>query len=656
MALTHSGPDSEMPPGINERQRADMKHIIIGTAGHVDHGKTCLTKALTGINTDRLKEEQKRGITIENGFAQLTLPNGQEASIVDVPGHERFIRNMLVGASGMDVVLLVVAADEGFMPQTREHLGILSLLGVKSGIIVVTKIDMVEQEWLEAMLEEIRENVEGTFLENAPMIPVCAYTGQGIDELKAQIISLVDGAEEKSHIRPFRLPVDRVFTVDGFGTVVTGTLVEGTVKTGETVTIYPCGEKARIRGIQSHDRSIDQAAAGMRAALNLIGLDRHGIRRGDTVAKPDSMTLSSCLDVQIKMLNDAPFSLKSGTKVHFYHDTSELLCKARLLDTETLDAGQQGFAQLLFDQPLAVRNGDHFILRFFSPTVTIGGGVLLDVDAAPHKRRSEAVLDNLRTRASGSPEEVVLRVLEKGTALKHKELAQACALTEGELDAVLSPILDYGTVLKLGQRYLLLSSAEALWNDMRKMLKTYHQQYPLQVGMNLSELRSRLASKSPAYITDDLVSCFTRDGRLRLENSVVALPDFQADYTPESAVIRERVLALYDGYGFQPDTAELAETALGVDPKELSQVIARMRFDGELVSLSPQLLVDRAHYDLARHTMLDLFAQKPELGLTEFRDALGISLKFARAFLEHWDGIGITRRTEGNTRVLLKQK
>ena len=253
-----------------------------------------------------------------------------------------------------------------------------------------------------------------------------------------------------------------------------------------------------------------------------------------------------------------------------FHDTSELLCKARLLDAETLEAGQQGFAQLLFDQPLAVRNGDHFILRFFSPTVTIGGGVLLDVDAALHKRRSSAVLDNLRARASGSPDEVVLRVLEKGTAPKHKELAQACALTEEELDAVLSPILERGTVLKLGQRYLLLSSVEALWNYTREMLKAYHQQYPLQVGMNLNEMRSRLGSKSPVYITDDLISCFTRDGRLRLENSVVALPDFEAAYTPESAAIRAQVLALYDGYGLQPDTAEHAEAALGVDPKVLS--------------------------------------------------------------------------------------
>lgn len=633
-----------------------MKHIIIGTAGHVDHGKTCLTKALTGVNTDRLKEEQKRGITIENGFAHLTLPNGQEASIVDVPGHERFIRNMLVGASGMDVVLLVVAADEGFMPQTREHLGILSLLGVKSGIIVVTKIDMVDQEWLEAMMEEIRENVQGTFLENAPMIPVSAYTGQGIDALKAQISSLVDGAEEKNHTRPFRLPVDRVFSVDGFGTVVTGTLVEGTIKIGEEVLVYPCGEKARVRGIQNHDKPIDQAVAGMRTALNLIGLGRHGVRRGDTVAKPDSMVLSTCLDVQIEMLLSTPFSLKSGTKVHFYHDTSEILCKVRLLDTKILEAGQRGFAQLLFDQPLAVKNGDHFILRFLSPMVTIGGGTLLDVEAKPHKHRNPIVLDNLRARASGTPDDVMLRVLEKKTALKHRELAQACALTEEELDPVLSPFLEKGTVLKLGQRYLLLSSVEKLWEATQEILSAYHRQYPLQVGMNLNELRSRLASKSPTYIADDLISYFARTDRLHLENGVVALPDFKAVYTPESAAIRKQVLALYDGYGFQPDTTEHAEATLGVDPEALSQVMTRMRFDGELVSLSPQLLVDQAHYELAKQTMLRLFAEKPELGLTEFRDALGISLKFARAFLEHWDSGGITRRTEGNVHILLKRK
>lgn len=633
-----------------------MKHIIIGTAGHVDHGKTCLTKALTGVDTDRLKEEQKRGITIENGFARLTLPNGQEASIVDVPGHERFIRNMLVGASGMDVVLLVVAADEGFMPQTREHLGILSLLGVKSGVIVVTKADMVEEEWLEAMLEEIREEARGSFLENAPMIPVSAYTGQGIEELKERIMALVDGAEEKSRLRPFRLPVDRVFTVDGFGTVVTGTLMEGSVKTGETVCVYPGGEKVRVRGIQSHDQTLGQATAGMRAALNLIGLDRRGVQRGDTVAKPDSMTLSACLDVRVSMLSDAPFPLKSGTKVHFYHDTAELLCKARLLETETLEAGQQGFAQLLFERPLAVRNGDHFILRFFSPMVTIGGGVLLDAEAAPHKRRSAAVLDNLRARASGSPEEILRRVLEKGIALKHRELAQGCALTEEELDGVLSPLLEQGAVLRLGQRYLLRTTAESLWQYARETLEAYHRQYPLQVGMNLNELRSRLGAKSPVSIVDDLIALFQEESRLRLQSSVAALPDFQAVYTPETARLRERILALYDGYGLQPDTAEAAEAALEADSRELSQVLARMRFDGELVSLSAQLLVHQAHYARAKAALLELFAQKSELGLTEFRDALGISLKFARAFLEHWDAAGLTRRTEGNVRVLLRER
>ncbi|MBQ3496830.1 MAG: selenocysteine-specific translation elongation factor, partial [Oscillospiraceae bacterium] len=339
-----------------------MKHIVIGTAGHVDHGKTSLTRALTGVDTDRLREEQKRGITIEIGFAELTLPNGQTASIVDVPGHEKLVGNMLAGASGMDVVLMVVAADEGVMPQTREHLGILTLLGVRRGIVVMTKCDMVEQEWLEAMCEETRGKLKETFLAEAPMVCVSSRTGEGLDALKEEIVRLVDGAEERSKNRPFRLPVDRVFTIDGFGTVVTGTLAEGEIRAGDEVMVYPYGERARVRGVQSHDRGAESVFAGMRAALNLAGLGKRGVARGCTVAKAESMTLTSRADVQITMLKDAAFPLKSGTRAHFYHDTHELLCKVRLLDADVLEAGKGGFAQLLFDEPFAAKVGDHFVL------------------------------------------------------------------------------------------------------------------------------------------------------------------------------------------------------------------------------------------------------------------------------------------------------
>ncbi|NCE65026.1 selenocysteine-specific translation elongation factor [Pseudoflavonifractor sp. 524-17] len=633
-----------------------MKHIIIGTAGHVDHGKTCLTWALTGVDTDRLKEEQKRGITIEIGFAQLTLPNGQTASIIDVPGHEKFIRNMLVGAAGMDVVLMVIAADEGFMPQTREHLGILSLLGVQNGIIVLTKADMVEEEWLEAIQEEARETVQGTFLQDAPMIAVSSYTGQGIQELKELIVRLVDGAQQRNQDRPFRLPVDRVFSVDGFGTVVTGTLLEGSMALGEEVCVYPAGRKARIRGLQNHDQPEERTTAGMRVAVNLSGIEKAHLKRGDTIAKPGSMVLSRQMDVQLMVLRDAPYSIKNDTRLHFHHGSRELICKCVLLGRDTLEPGETGFAQLRFQEAVAVKNGDHYVVRFFSPTVTVGGGVILNASPGRHKRADPQVLEGLAARASGSSEKQVTEALRQaGAGLpKRHDLAKSAGLTEAELEEALAELIEQGQVVELGGRFASHDTVDALWDKAVKFLGDYHRAQPLQPGMNRGEFRNKLLpSASPAAV-DALVGYYAAHRGLRLEGPTIALPDFQVVWNSFYTGLKDQLLDQYGKAALAPDNLDDILAPFGKKQEGARQVVTRLLYDGALVALTPQILLRRDFYQKAVAGLLSLFERKPELLLAEFRDTLGVSRKYALALLEYWDSAGITRKT-GDVRTLLKR-
>ena len=633
-----------------------MKHIIIGTAGHVDHGKTCLTRALTGVDTDRLKEEQKRGITIEIGFAELTLPNGQRASIIDVPGHEKFIRNMLVGAAGMDVVLLVVAADEGFMPQTREHLGILSLLGVQNGIIVLTKADMVDEEWLEAVEEEARETVQGTFLENAPILAVSSYTGQGIEELKQLIVKLVEGADQRNQDRPFRLPVDRVFSVDGFGTVVTGTLIEGSMQLGEEVSIYPAEKKARIRGLQTHDKAEERASAGMRVAVNLSGIDKADIKRGDTLARPGSMVLSHQMDVQLSVLKDSPYAIKNDTRLHFHHDTHEMVCKCVILGKDTLEPGETGYAQLHFQEDVAVKNGDHYVVRFFSPLVTVGGGVILNAAPGRHKRNDPAVLEGLAARASGSSERQVVEALRQaGSAMPKKhDLAKAAGLTDAELDEVLAQMLEEGRAVELAGRYVDHDTIESLWEKAVKLLGDYHKVQPLQPGMNRGEFRGKLLPTAPPTAIDALIDYYAQHRGLRIEGPTIALPDFQVVWNSFYTGLKDQILDLYGKAGLSPENLDDVLASFGKKQEGARQVVTRLCYDGELVALNAQLLLRRDFYDKALSALRDLFAQKPELLLAEFRDALGISRKYALALLEYWDSEGLTKKT-GDVRVAAKK-
>jgi len=392
-----------------------MKHLIIGTAGHIDHGKTTLIKALTGRNTDRLKEEQERGISIELGFTYFDLPGGQRAGIIDVPGHEKFIRNMLAGVIGIDIVLLVVAADEGIMPQTAEHLAILDLVGVKSGFVVITKSDLVDDEWLQLVEEEIKDEVKGTFLEGASIIPVSSTEKIGISNVIEEILKLSESLEDKSLDDMPRLPVDRVFTISGFGTVVTGTLLAGSLKVGDEIQVYPGDTIARIRSIQVHDQDASVAYGGQRVALNLAGVKKSQIDRGSIVAPVNSMRSTMMLDVKIKLLRSLSKGLENRTRLKLYLGTDEILCRVVLLDREVLEPGDETYAQLRLEEETVAKMGDRFILRFYSPMFTVGGGEVLEPNPVKRKRFDEKSLEELAIKDQGNFSEIVEHIVRKKT-------------------------------------------------------------------------------------------------------------------------------------------------------------------------------------------------------------------------------------------------
>jgi selenocysteine-specific elongation factor len=428
-----------------------MKQIILGTAGHIDHGKTTLIKALTGIDTDRLKEEKERGITIELGFAHLALPNGQELGIVDVPGHEKFVRHMVAGATGIDLVALVVAADEGVMPQTREHLEICELLKVKQGIVILTKTDLVEDaDWLELVKEDIQDFLQGTFLASAPIISVSAVTGDGLDSLLNHLQSLCDAVEARSSSGDFRLAVDRVFTMKGFGTVITGTAISGKVKTGSTLFVYPQMLKTKVRGIQVHNREVSEAVSGQRTAINLQGLEKAALERGNVLATPESLIASFMVDVRLQHLETAPRVLKNRAKVRLHTGTNEELGTLILLDTDELKPGASGYAQVRMDRPVVVRSGDRFVLRSYSPMRTIGGGQILH--PAP-KKRKRMVADTLESLAilqkgeSGAMAELYLR--DAGfTGIGERELSTLANITVKQLRRLLQELMSRGEVIQ----------------------------------------------------------------------------------------------------------------------------------------------------------------------------------------------------------------
>lgn len=637
-----------------------MRHVIIGTAGHVDHGKTLLTRALTGTNTDRWEEEQRRGITLDIGFAQLVLPNGQTAGIVDVPGHERLIKNMLAGATGIDVVLMVVAADEGFMPQTQEHLEILQLLGIKRGIVVLTKCDLVDQDWLQVVKADTAERVAGTFLEDAPVSCVSASTGQGIEELKVLIGKMVEQVGDSRKLLPARLPVDRVFSVKGHGTVVTGSLVDGTVSTGDTLEAFPQGTLVRVRELQNHGNTVDSVEVGMRVAMNLVGIEKRELERGCTLAAPGTLALSRRITCDLQVLPDAEFSVKNGSQLHFYTGTQETLARVRLLDTDELMPGECGFAQFLFEHDLAAREGDRFVVRFFSPVLTVGGGEILDMAPTKLKRNNPAVLARLTELASTPERRVAQLVRDHGLSLPGMPvLLGPSKLTSSELAATLESLTEKNILVKVASGLAATETLSDLSERVSQLLTTYHDKHPLDAGMRLSELRERLSSvsgtacKMSPKTVEALISYLSAAGVFAIQNDRAVAPNFEVSLTDAQAQVLAQVQSYYRQRGFEVPTRAEAEAAFASQRPVFDQVVAYMQSTGELMSLNADTLCLDSVYVQARDLFYSMFEGADQVTLADFRDLSGVSRKYAILFLDHFDRVHISKLV-GDARVLLR--
>ena len=631
-----------------------MKNIIIGTAGHVDHGKTTLIKALSGIDTDRLIEEKKRGITIELGFAHIPNDAGYNIGVIDVPGHEKFIKHMLAGIGGIDFVLFVVAADEGIMPQTREHFEILDSLGIDDGIIAVTKTDMVEEEWLELLLEEVDEYFKGTFLEGKPVIPVSAATGEGIGELRTEIISKCDRPNKRREEKElFRLPVDRVFTMQGFGTVVTGTLMDGSVRVGDDVIIYPEGSKAKVRGIQTYGKDTDTALAGQRTAINLSGVSKEDIDRGDIVAYPDAVTVTSMIDAELSMFSSADKVVLNNSRVHLYCGSDEVLCKVILLDRDTLSAGETAYAQLRLEEPAAVRRGDRFIIRFYSPVITVGGGRIIDALPAKHKRNRPAILEGMDVLSHGSAGEIIYAKACERRFVRQKELASELSLPGHEMAEAVENGISAGSLVVLPDDTIVSDSKYMrLKEDTENIINAYHAVNPLAEGIPRQELLSRMKEN---WFTDDdklvqaVLKYLTAQEFIEDRGKNVAISGFSIEYTDEQKALKDRIKAMYAGAGI--DMIKNDEIfALYRDGRIVRAILEDLESDGMIYKVNPAYYIDRQAWDRAVQAAMSF---DDAFTLAEYRDRLGTSRKYAAEFLPAMDKAGITV-FNGETRRVVK--
>lgn len=632
-----------------------MKHLIIGTAGHIDHGKTTLVKALTNIDCDRLKEEKERGITIDLGFAYFDLPSGRRAGIVDVPGHERFIKNMLAGVGGMDLVLLIVAADEGVMPQTAEHLHILSLLQVPKGIVVLTKADLVDEEWLELVLLDVRERVQGTFLEHAPIIPVSSVTGVGLDELTKEIDRLCEDVSPRDANLPFRLPVDRVFTVQGFGTVVTGTLLSGTVRPGDSVEVAPSQLPVRVRGVGVHGKQVEMALAGQRTALNLAGVTVEQMRRGDVLCSPGLLAPTMMLDVRLSILSDVDKMVSNRERVRLYSGTAEILCRVVLLDRDVLLPGESAYAQLRLEEPIAVLAGDRFVLRSYSPMITIGGGSVIDPLPLKRKRYRERGIAELMVLESGSTGEIIAQLLLKfpDRLVTRDEVLKMVA--RQDRDEALEDMLAAEVVASIRAddvEYLFHRDTIAqLRSRAVKILDEYHRRFPLRAGMPKEELRTKVFSGASSRVFSSLLLELQADSQIRVAQRTVALDGFTVSFTGKWSRPRDVAVALFRQQLFAPPTMEEVQDATRLSNEDARELVDALVEAQELVKVAEGLYFHLDAVNAALRVVLDHFARESELSLAAFRTYIDSSRKYALPLLEYFDQKKITLRV-GEVRKL----
>lgn len=616
-----------------------MKNIIIGTAGHIDHGKTTLIKALTGNDTDTLLEEKKRGISINLGFTYFDLKNGKRAGIVDVPGHEKFIKNMLAGASSVDMVLLVVSSEEGVMPQTIEHIDILSFLNVKNGIIVLTKCDKVEKDLLDMVKDDVRDNVKGSFLQNSKIIEVDSMSKRGFEELINEIELLSENIESKDITLPQRLNIDRSFSVKGFGTVVTGTLLEGSIKIDDELYIYPKNEKVRIRSIQVHGENCESAYAGQRTAINISNVSFDDINRGDILAKKDSIEESMMLDVKLSLVNHTKKSLKHWDRLKLYHGTKEILCRVVPLDKDSLNAGESGFCQLRLEESIVCKKQDPFVVRTYSPVETIGGGIIIENKPKKHKINDENVINSLKNKEKGELSFIIEDFLKKNNEkfVLLKDIISYTSESEENILFEIDILIGRKKIIKLNSTYIYVDKLEIVIEKIKDLLSTYHKQNRLKNGMLKEEIKSKLNMnlKDLDVLLDFL------DDIVKTEGNIVSLVDFYIKLNNKQLEMEKIILMKLKSSGVK-DLLTIKELS---SDKYYEEMIYYM-IGKNIVKLDDNYLLDLETYENLKNQIVNYLKGNKEIAIGEYRDLIGAGRKNALVLLDSFDKDKITKRNE----------
>ena len=633
-----------------------MKHIILGTAGHVDHGKTALIKAITNVDTDRLKEEKERGITIELGFAPLTLKSGQRVGIIDVPGHEKFVKNMVAGAGGIDVVIMVIAADEGIMPQTREHLEICQLLAVRQGIVALTKTDMVDDDWLELVHDDITNFLDGTFLADAPIIPVSSVTGSGIDDLLDALNGVVENTEEHTLSSFFRLPVDRVFTMKGFGTVVTGTLISGTTAVGDTIDVLPHRLKAKIRGLQVHNETAGQAVSGQRTAINLQGINKSAIERGDLLACTDTFEPSNRFDVLFTYLPSAKTKIKDRSLVRFHIGTAQVLARIILLDKKVIEPGEDVYARIYLESPVAAMAGDRFVIRSYSPITTIGGGKILDPLVVKKRQPGQTLLDQLERLDGGDERDRTAVILTRAglAGISDRRLSVRTGITLKRQQKILEEMFSRGEAILIErdpQKVMSPQIYEELQQRILREAGDYHKRFPLKEGFLKEELRISTGGFIDQPLFNRALRDLEGDGKIVVATDKIRLADHTVDLKGDLEELKGEIAALYDAAGLTPPATKDVLSRFSGGTGETANILAVLVNDGTLVKINEGMYFHRRAIDDLERRYRDLLTEQGESSPAAFRDLTGLSRKYTIPLMEYFDKTKLTMRV-GDRRIL----
>jgi selenocysteine-specific elongation factor len=637
-----------------------LQNIILGTAGHIDHGKTSLVRALTGIETDRLKEEQQRGITIELGFAFLDLPGGTHLGIVDMPGHEKFVKNMVAGSSGIDVVAMVIAADEGVMPQTREHMEICQLMGVEHGLIALTKTDLVDDDLMELALEDIHDFVDGTFLEDKPVIPVSSATGQGLDDFVAALEEICSQLPERKFSSIFRLPVDRVFSMKGFGTVITGTLTSGSIRVGEDIMVYPKQIISKVRGIQVHSSSVTEAGPGTRTAINFQGLDKESVDRGDILSTPNTLIESYMVDAGFHYLKSNARPVKARTRIRFHYGTSEILGYMILLDREELLPGEDGLVQFRLESPVCCIKDDRYVVRSYSPVKTIGGGAILNPVARKYRHMDARVIQGLQGLAEEEDDDraILFFLSLKGyKGLCFNDLRVMTSIADKKLNAVLQKLLARQEIIQTDKEKQVFVNG-AFFDDFKQKvlekIQEYHAANPLKEGMPTQELKSKFRYIKDPKFFNILFSRLEKENAVIQDRNLVKLAEFKVALQVDQHQVREDILGIYRSAGLTPPFFRTVCQDLDLDTKVAKDVLQMLIDEKQIIKTKDDLFFDVQAMARLEQTLVAFLKKNESITTPEFKDMTGISRKYVIPLIEYFDSIHLTIRV-GDTRQLRRK-